>query len=47
MIQDLRHAALAFLLESPMNFVQAEDALRPELAEMRMFDAPLFGVAST
>ena len=32
-------------LEGPMNFVAAEDALRPDIAGMRIYDEPLFGVA--
>ena len=33
-------------LEGPMNFVTAEDALRPDIAGMRIYDEPLFGAAS-
>ena len=32
-------------LEGPMNFVAAEDVLRPDIAGMRIYDEPLFGVA--
>ena len=34
-----------YLLECPYNYVPEEDALRPELAGMQIYDAPLFGVA--
>lgn len=33
-------------LEGPENFVAAEEALQPEIAGMRIYDEPLFGVAS-
>lgn len=46
MLKDLEKAAAAFLLDHPMNHVQAEDAIRPELTGMRMLDAPIFAVAS-
>lgn len=42
----LESAAYRFLERSPLNRVTAEDALRPDLAGMRMFEEPLFGVAA-
>lgn len=33
-------------LDGPANFVHARDALRPELAGMRIYEYPLFGAAS-
>ena len=35
-----------YLVSSPDNFVKKEEALRPELEGMRIFDEPLFGYAS-
>ena len=34
-----------FLLQCPFNYVPEEDAIRPELAGMQIYDEPLFGVA--
>lgn len=34
------------MLHWPENFVAAEDAIRPDLAGMQIFDAPIFGVAA-
>ena len=34
-----------FLLGCPLNYVPEEDAIRPELAGMQIYDEPLFGVA--
>lgn len=33
-------------VEDPGNYVRAEDAIRPELAGMRMYDSPLVGFAA-
>ena len=44
-IDKLMEEAKKFL-DGPMNFVAAEDALRPELAGMRIYEEPLFGVAA-
>ncbi len=44
LIDRLMEEAKAFL-EGPMNFVAAEDALRHELAGMRIYEEPLFGAA--
>jgi epoxyqueuosine reductase QueG len=38
--------ATDFLNESAYNYIDAGDALRPELAGMRIYDAPLIGYAS-
>jgi len=35
-----------YILSSPDNFVKKEEALRPDLEGMRIFDEPLFGYAS-
>ena len=42
----LQEAAVLFLENSPLNHVPEEDAIRPELAGMRFFETPIFGVAA-
>lgn len=44
LIEELLKEAVIFL-DGPANFIQAEDAIRPDIAGMRIFDAPLFGAA--
>lgn len=44
--ETLRAAADTFLQNCPENYVPPEDALRPDLAGMRIFDAPLLGAAA-
>lgn len=44
-IDKLMEEARKFL-DGPVNRVAAEDALRPELAGMRIYEEPLFGVAA-
>ena len=39
-------ADTAEFIEWPVDHVAAEEALRPELAEMRIYDAPLVGVGA-
>ncbi|MBQ8831547.1 MAG: epoxyqueuosine reductase [Oscillospiraceae bacterium] len=39
-------SAAKYILNSKENFVSAEDALRPELAGMQIYDEPIFAVAS-
>lgn len=36
----------AFLLDHPLNLVQAQDAIRPDLVGMRIYDAPVFAVGA-
>ena len=43
-LEKLMEEAKKFL-SGPENFVAAEDALRPELAGMRIYEEPIFGVA--
>ena len=43
---DLLEAAVRFLDESAVNYLDAEVALRPDLAGMRFFDAPLMAVGA-
>jgi len=42
---DILRAATRFLDESPVNYLDKDVALRPDLAGMRIFDTPLMGVA--
>ena len=42
----LQEFAETFLEENPLNHVLSEDALRNDLAGMRIYDAPLLGVAA-
>ena len=44
-LEKLMEEAKKFL-SGPENFVAAEDALRPELAGMRIYEEPIFGVAA-
>lgn len=39
-------AAAAEFMDGAVNYVAAEDALRPDLAGMRIYDEPLFGAAA-
>jgi len=39
------HILIDFVRDDPGNFVSVENALRPELAGMRIFESPLFGYA--
>ena len=43
--QQLENSAKQFVLESPWNYVAASEALRPELAGLKLFDTPIFGYA--
>ena len=43
---DFEKALEEFVKSSPENYVKKEIALRPELAEMRIYDKPIFGYAS-
>ena len=43
---DLLLAATRFLDKSPANYLDKDVALRPDLAGMRIYDAPLMGVAA-
>lgn len=38
--------AAAYLLADASNYIQADDAIRPDLEGMQIFDAPIFAVAS-
>lgn len=41
----LTEAAVEFVRQSPLNLVSPNDAIRPELAGLRLYDAPVLGVA--
>jgi len=42
----LQEMAKDFLKKSPLNFVSKEDAIRPELAGMKIYEEPIFGAAA-
>lgn len=44
--EELTRAVLNFAAQSEQNYVTPEDAICPELAGMRLYDAPIFGFAS-
>ena len=43
--ETLKNLSSEFLLNSKENFVEEGDALRPDLAGMQIYDAPIFAVA--
>ena len=43
---DIMEAILKLYVESSENRVSADVAITPELADLKMYDAPLVGVAS-
>ena len=45
-INALIREAAAFLDTSPLNYVSEEDAIRPELAGLRIYDEPIFAVGA-
>ena len=44
--QQLIDRTLTFFENSPDNLVPEEDAIRPDLAGMRIYDTPIFGIAA-
>ena len=44
--ETLQKSALSFCETTPLNFVAEEDALRPDLAGMKIYEEPIFGAAS-
>ena len=44
--QELINSLAHFVNTSPANLISAEDAIRPDLTGMKMFDAPLVGFAA-
>ncbi|MBR0026034.1 MAG: epoxyqueuosine reductase [Clostridia bacterium] len=45
-VTELLELAARFLEENSLNYLAQEDALRPELAGLRIYDAPIAGVAA-
>ena len=45
-VTELLELAARFLEENSLNYLAQEDALRPELAGLRLYDAPIAGVAA-
>ena len=44
--ESLKNELSEFLVSNEGNFIQPDDAMREDLVGLRLFDAPLFGVAS-
>ena len=44
--ESLINSAATFLQTSAENYVSADEALRPDLAGMQIYDTPIFAVAS-